>query len=250
MSEKLFIVVLYHLEGFKNFKYYYKYAVEIKYKSLFKEVLCYNRFIQIIPNLLLPLSRLLQSLVGEARGIYFLDTTKPSICHSIRKKRNKVFGKIAEKSKTSMGCFFGFKLHIIVTDIVQIMAIKITKGNVDDRTPVAELTKKLKGFIYVDKAYIGAGLFKALYKRGLKLITGIRKNMKNYLIDLTDKKLLQKRFCIETIFGFLKNSMNLENTRHRSCINCLINLIASLTAYSLTKGKTKKLSISTSLIHS
>ena len=38
----------------------------------------------------------------------------------------------------------------------QIMAIKITKGNVDDRTPVAELTKKLKGFIYADKGYIGA----------------------------------------------------------------------------------------------
>ena len=45
MSEQLLIVILYHLEGFKNFKYYYKYAVEIKYKSLFKEVPCYDRFI-------------------------------------------------------------------------------------------------------------------------------------------------------------------------------------------------------------
>ena len=113
-----------------------------------------------------------------------------------------------------------------------------------------ELTKKLKSSICADKVYIRASLFKALYKRGLKLITGIKKNMKNYLIDLTDKKLLRKRFCIETIFGFLKNSINLENTRHRSSINFLINLIAALAAYSLTKGKTKKLSISTSLIHS
>ena len=124
MSEKLLIVALYHLEGFKNFKYYYKYAVEIKYKSLFKEVLYYDRFIQI-------------------------------------------------------------------------MAIKITKSNVDDRTPIAELTKKLKGSIYADKGYIGAGLFKALYKRVLKLITGIRKNIKNYLIDLTHKKLLRKRLMRE-----------------------------------------------------
>ena len=31
MSEQLLIVILYYLEGFKNFKYYYKYAVEIKY---------------------------------------------------------------------------------------------------------------------------------------------------------------------------------------------------------------------------
>ena len=63
------------------------------------------------------------------------------------------------------------------------MAIKITKGNVDDRTPVAELTKKLKGSVYADKGYIGADLFKALYKRCLKIITGIRKNIKNYLYE-------------------------------------------------------------------
>ena len=70
----------------------------------------------------------------------------------------------------------------------------------DDRTPVAELTKKLKGSIYADKGYIGADLFKDLYKRGLKLLTGIRKNMKNYLIDLEDKKLLRKRFNYIWIF--------------------------------------------------
>ena len=81
-------------------------------------------------------------------------------------------------------------------------------------------------------------------------MTGIRKNMKNYLIDLADKKLLRKRFCIETIFGFLKNSMNLEHTRHRSPINFLVDLIATLAAYSFTKGKPKKLTISTSFIHS
>ena len=55
MSEQLLIVILYHLEGFKNFKYYYKYAVEIKYKSLFEEVPCYDRFIQIMPKLVVEL---------------------------------------------------------------------------------------------------------------------------------------------------------------------------------------------------
>ena len=250
IGEQLLIVILYHLEGFKNFKYYYKYAIEIKYKNLFKEVPCYDRFIQIMPKLLVPLSILLQCLFGEARGIYFLDATKLSICHCKREKRNKVFKMIAEKGKTSMGWFFGFKLHMIINDIGQIIAINITKGNVDDRTPVAELAKKLKGSIYADKGYIGADLFKALYKRGLKLITGIRRNMKNYLVNLTDKNLLRKRFYIETIFGFLKNSMNLEHSRHRSPINFLVNLIAALTAYSLTKGKPNKLSVSSSLIHS
>ena len=30
------------------------------------------------------------------------------------------------------------------------MAIKITKGNINDRTPVGEITKKLKGSVYAD----------------------------------------------------------------------------------------------------
>ena len=60
----------------------------------------------------------------------------------MREKRNKVFGKITEKSKTSMGWFFGFKMHVMINDIGQIMAIKITKGNVDDRTPVAGANKE------------------------------------------------------------------------------------------------------------
>ena len=93
---------------------------------------------------------------------------------------------------------------MIINDVAQIMAIKIIKGNIDDRTLVAELIKKLKGSIYADKWYIGANLFKALYKKGLKLITDIRKNMKNYLINLVDKKLLRKRFYIESICSFLK----------------------------------------------
>ena len=65
-----------------------------------------------------------------------MDATKLSICHGRREKRNKVFGKIAEKGKTSMDWFFAFKLHMIINYVGQIVAIKITKGNVDDRTPV------------------------------------------------------------------------------------------------------------------
>lgn len=99
-----------------------------------------------------------------------MDETKISIFHARREKRNKVFGKIVEKGKTSMVGFFGFKLHMIINDVGQIIGIKITKGNIDDRTPVSELTKKLEVSIYADKGYIGADLFKSLYKRGLKLI--------------------------------------------------------------------------------
>ena len=37
-----------------------------------------------------------------------------------------------------MDCFFKFKLHIIINDIGQIMTFKVTKVNIDDKTPVTE----------------------------------------------------------------------------------------------------------------
>ena len=39
--------------------------------------------------------------------------------------------------------------------------------------------------------------------------------------------------------------MKLEHTRHQSPVNFLVNLIAALNAYLLTKGNPKKLSIAT-----
>ena len=59
MGEQLLIAVLYTLEGFKNFKYYYKYVVEIKIQKFIKALPCYDRFIQITPKLLVLLSILL-----------------------------------------------------------------------------------------------------------------------------------------------------------------------------------------------
>jgi hypothetical protein len=49
----------------------------------------------------------------------------------------------------------------------------MTKGNVDDRVPVLDLTRDLTGFIYADKGYIKQNLFNDLYERGLKMVHGI-----------------------------------------------------------------------------
>ena len=40
-----------------------------------------------------------------------------------------------------MGYFYGFKLHLIINEKGQFVALKMTKGNVDDKAPVPELAK-------------------------------------------------------------------------------------------------------------
>ena len=51
------------------------------------------------------------------------------------------------------------------------------------------------------------------------------------LMPLVDKLLLHKRSIIETVNDQLKNISQIEHTRHRSPINCFINILAGLIAY-------------------
>lgn len=171
----------------------------------------------------------------EETGIYFIDATSLSVCHNKRITRNKVFDGLAQRGKTTMGWFFGFKLHMVINHKGQIMAVSITKGNVDDRKPVNQLTYGLKGVIAADKGYLSKELFKSLFQKELRLIAGIRKAMKNILLPLEHKKILRKRFLIETSFDILKHQLDLFHTRHRSPVNAFINLMAALCIFAHKK---------------
>ncbi len=136
-----------------------------------------------------------------------------------------------------MGWFYGLKLHFVINHNGQIMAVKITPGNTADSAVLDEMTKHLAGKLYADKGYIGQALFKTLWQRGLHLITGIRRNMKNYLMPMADKILLRKRFIIETVLGILKSDMRLEHSRHRSPVNAMVHVLCCLVAYAFRPGK-------------
>jgi hypothetical protein len=142
-----------------------------------------------------------------------------------------VFKTIAQRGKTSMGGFYGFKLHLVVNDRGELLAFRLTPGNVDDRRPVPQLIRGLAGKLFGDKGYLSKRLFQALFEEGLQLITPIRKNMRNRLLPLFDKLLLRKRALIETINDQLKNISQIEHSRHRSVANFMVNLVAGLVAY-------------------
>lgn len=230
-SEIMTIIIYFHIEGYKNFKSYYQKHVCEHLRAEFPGLVSYSRFVELMPNVLLALCAYLQSRYGDTTGIAFVDSTAISVCHNKRIERNKVFAGWAERGKTSMGWFYGFKLHLIVNELGELLAVQLTPGNMDDRKPLEQMTQKLYGKLFGDKGYISQSLFETLFQRGLELITPIRKNMKNQLMHLTDKILLRKRSIIETINDQLKNISQIEHTRHRSQLNFAVNLMAGLIAY-------------------
>jgi hypothetical protein len=236
-AEMLFIMVLFHLSAFKNFKMFYLYGIGCQHRACFGDLPHYDRFVSLMPRLFVPLMVLLHSLSAEETGVYFADSTKLAVCHNRRIHRHKVFDGLAARGKTSMGWFFGLKLHLVINHKGQVMALKITPGNTADSTVLDQITQHLSGKIYADKGYIGRELFSKLWQRGLHLITGIRRNMRNHLMPLADKLMLRKRFVIETVLDILKCEMGLEHSRHRSVINAMVHILSCLVAYAYRPGK-------------
>ena len=237
LSEMLFIMVLFHLSPFRHFKAFYRYGVGYQYRGCFDEIPHYDRFVSLMPRLFAPLMILLHCLRGEETGIYFADSTKLAVCHNRRISRHKVFDGLAARGKTSMGWFYGLKLHFVINHKGEIMAVKITPGNTADSAVLQDISKRLAGKLYADKGYLGQELFKQLWRRGLHLITGIRRNMKNHLLPLADKIILRKRFLIETVLDTLKSEMGLEHSRHRSPVNAMVHVLSCLAAYAFRPGK-------------
>jgi len=237
VSEIITIVVGFHQSGFRTFKHYYHFLLEHSAK-LFPSMPCYERFVGLMPRVIFPLSMF---IVGRGKdkcsGISFIDSTKLEVCGKKRMSSNKVFKEMTKIGKTTMGFFFGFKLHLVVNDQGDILNFSLTKGNTDDRKPVGSLTNNLFGKLFGDKGYISKELASSLLERGISFFTPLKKNMKEQHINDEDKFLLRKRSIIETINDQLKNISQIEHTRHRSPRNFLVNLLGGLAAYSLKDKK-------------
>jgi hypothetical protein len=176
---------------------------------------------------------------GECTGISFIDSTVLRVCHNKRIKRNKTFKGIAEVGKSTMGWFFGFKLHLIINDKGEILSFYLTKGNVDDRDAIAitNMTQEIFGKLFGDKGYISKALSDLLFGNGIQLITAVRRNMKTKALSNEEKILLRKRSVIETVNDELKNICQVEHTRHRSISGFLLNIMSAIAAYSFFPKK-------------
>ncbi len=234
-SEIMTILICFHFNTYRNFKHYYLCYVKGYLKDYFPNAVSYNRFVELESRVAVQMAMFLELFCfGACTGISFIDSTCIPVCHNKRINVNKVFKGYAERGKSTMGWYYGFKLHLICNERGELINFMLTRANVDDRDESVfnRLTDNVLGKIYADKGYISQTLFSRLFSNGIHLVTGLRSNMKNKLMSIYDKIMLRKRSVIETINDVLKNVAQIVHSRHRSVFNFSMNILSALAAYS------------------
>src|SRR5919107_1566787 len=201
-SEIITLLLVLHSSGFKHLKSFYHGFAEPLLRGSFPGMPCYEHSVALQKSVFVPLVVFLHSHLGTRTGLYYIDSTALPVCDNHRISRHKVFADLAQRGKTSMGWFFGFKLHLVFNNRHEIVALKLTPGNVHDTTPVPALTRELTGKLFGDKGYIG-------------------------------------RNMAETIIGHIKEFSSLNLSKHRSAINAFVHIIAAITAYQINPFKPK-----------
>lgn len=203
-SEIISLLISFHSGGFRNFKFFYVHYVCVHLKDCYPGLVSYNRFIELSHRCAVAFMLFLHYWCrGECSGISFIDSTVLRVCHNKRIKRNKTFEGIAKVGKSTMGWFYGFKLHLVINDKGEILSFYLSHANIDDRNAkaITHLTEKLFGKLFGDKGYISKALTDMLFGNGIQLITAVRRNMK-------DKALSNENYCCVSVLLLRPSMMN------------------------------------------
>nr|WP_240042351.1 IS982 family transposase [Photorhabdus khanii] len=176
LSEVMTILILFHMSHYRDFKTFYIQHVKHYLQADFPRLVSYTRMLTLKQRALIPLCAFLSSRKAQTQGIAFIDSTKIAVCHNLRIPRHRVFEGVAQRGKTSTGWFYGFKLHLVINDCGELLAVKLTSGNKDDRHPVKALVQELTGCLYGDKGYLSQALCDELKAEEITLITYLKQS--------------------------------------------------------------------------
>jgi len=241
-SEIITLLLFYHHCRFRNFKHFYTQFAQGYLRSYFPGLVSYSRFIQWLPReMMVLINFVMQRSLGTPTGTQYIDSTPLVVSHNRRIHQHRTFKGLAKRGKSSTGWFFGFKLHLIINDLGEIIAFFITPGNVSDvnHNLVEKLCRGLWGQLFGDKGYISKKLRDKLKDLGMELITKLRKNMKKQTLPLMDRLKLAQRSVIECTVDALKNQAYAEHARHRSFHGFIINVLAAIAAFNFEAKKPK-----------
>lgn len=205
----------FHLPVYKNF-------VETMNRSA--------KALLILINILLSINR------KQAGTIKLVDSTTLPVCKNYRIYQHKTMKGVATRSKSSLGWFYGLKLHAMTDLAGNILELRFTTGNVNDRKILDVFLEKVHhSILLADAGYISPKLERKAGENTNILLTCMRKNMKKCATFL-DICLLNLRPRIEVLFSILKERLGLVTSLPRSVNGYLAHYIHTIFGYLVLKA--------------
>jgi Transposase DDE domain len=239
IAELISLAIFRFFTGHKSWKEFYRHIKTYHLKD-FPKLPTYWNFLSTVNNLSHLASIMLQGFMHvfrrntKATDLKYADSSKLPVCHIKREFNHKVVKDLANKSKSSMGWFYGFRLHIVVNDLMRILNYTIGKATSDDRKVLEMIWNDIFGTIIADAGYVGKEIFERGLKLGKFLFAAVRSNMKKLLTE-TQHQILKMRMKVEVVFSVLKLRMGLENSLPRSPLGHFAHYTWCITAYQLKK---------------
>jgi transposase len=239
LAELVSLAIFRFFTGHRNWKDFYRH-IETYHAKDFPQLPTYRNFIEAINKLSSFASILLNAFMEVFRNITpdlalkFADSSRLRVCDIKREWSHKVCKGLAKKSKSTMGWFYGFKLHIICNELMQILNFTITPATTDDRRALETLWDDIFGMIIADAGYVGKDIRDAGLKKGKFLFAAVRANMKKVMTE-AQHQLFRLREVVERVFSVLKLRMGLETSLPRSPLGHFAHYLWCLTAYQMKK---------------
>jgi hypothetical protein len=239
-TDCIFLSILKQEYGFKTNKQLYEFVKEYMAKD-FPPLPSYQQFnhgIKLTFEYFVMIVWILTHLTKNNESKYHVvDSTPVPVCNNQYRFKSKLFKGLAATGKNINGWFFGFKIHIIINQNMDIESFKITNGSTKDLDALeGNFIDKIKGWLIGDKGYIGQKKAHELSKRGIKLLTRSRKNMKKIPALPIHNFLLSKRQKIESVFSCFKYRFTLLNSYARSVEGFFVNVFSAVSSYILKKS--------------
>jgi len=170
---------------------------------------------------------------SKSHPVKHTDTTDIPVCLLKNSDHHKTMAGIASMWHTGKHHYYGLKLHLTSDLERNVLAVKFTSANANDREIFLQLNKDLMGIFVADSGYVSSDLEKRFYMEGRRILfTKPYKTMKK-LITEWQFHLYNTRMTIELNFRNLKMFYGLITSLPRSVDGYLANYIYSLLAYLL-----------------
>jgi hypothetical protein len=243
LSEAITLSIFRYRLRIRDVKTYHKHLKQ-HYLSEFPGLPDYSNFLKAMKRALPYVILLCQLLhfyrAKHSKGPMSIDSTDLPVCKNIRISSHKVCKGLAARSKTAKGWFYGFKLHLLTDQLGNLISFGLTAGNVDDRSVAEQLLRFCCGIVVGDAGYLSKDLQAKLARKGIRLFTAVRKNMKK-LMTQAQHTLLKVRQQTESVVSVMKDRLGIETSLPRSIIGHLAHYVYACFAYSIFRTSQAKL---------